>query len=41
MLEEPIGPANVGGQTLRVPVRPYGIGTYRVRLESRLGSPIT
>ena len=32
MLEEPIGPANIGGRTLRVPVRPYGIGTFRVRL---------
>jgi len=35
MLEEPTGPANVSERTLRVSVRPYGIGTYRVRLADR------
>ncbi|HZU13594.1 MAG TPA: alpha-mannosidase [Chloroflexota bacterium] len=32
LLEEPIGPAEFEGTTLTIPVRPYGIATYRVRL---------
>jgi len=37
MLEESagMGPAGYSGRALRVPVRPYGIGTFRVRLADR------
>jgi alpha-mannosidase len=31
MLEERIGDAEVEGPHLRVPIRPYGVGTYRIR----------
>ena len=34
MLEEAIGPAEFAGRTLRLNVRPYGIQTFRVRLNA-------
>jgi len=37
MLEEPIGPLPTAGHDVRVAVRPYGIGTLRVRLRPGTG----
>ena len=34
MLEEPIGPADFAGHELRLAVRPYGISTFRVVLQT-------
>ncbi len=39
MLEEPRGPATYEGRTLTVPVRPYGIASYRVRLALDTSTP--